>query len=171
MPNGQITIAGNLADDPELRFTPSGAAVAAFRVGVTERYRDNSGEWKDRDTSWYSVQCWRDLAEHVAESFVRGSRVIVSGTMRQRSYETRDGEKRYVWELHADEIGASVRYATVKIHKTARGPAVEDPWNDANGGNGAQAEPAASGPESAAERPTGAVKARASDRGKTAAGK
>lgn len=131
-----ITITGNLADDPELRFTQSGKPVANFRVGVTEKYRTDSGEWKDRDTSWFSVQCWNDLAEHVAESLTRGSRVIVTGVMRQRSYETKEGEKRYIWEVHADEVGAGLRYATVKIHKATRGNAPEDPWADSRGNSG-----------------------------------
>lgn len=139
-----ITIVGNLADDPELRFTASGKPVANFRVGVTEKFRTDSGEWKERDTSWFAVQCWQQLAEHVAESLNRGSRVIVSGTMRQRSYEDKTGEKRYVWELHADAIGAELSYATAKIHKASRGTAPDDPWAEARGiggsGNGKRAD-------------------------------
>jgi len=133
MPTAIITIVGNLASDPELRFTPNGKPVANFRVGVTEKYRTDSGEWKDRETSWFSVQCWNDLAEHVAETLTRGSRVVVTGVMRQRTYETKENEKRYVWDLNAEDIGVSLRYATAKIHKSARGTGVEDPWAESRG--------------------------------------
>jgi single-strand DNA-binding protein len=116
-----ITVVGNLTDDPELRFTPSGAAVAKFRVASTPRFLDRqSGEWKDGEPLFLACNIWRDAAEHVAESLQRGTRVIVTGRLRQRSYETREGEKRTVIELEVDEIGPSLRYATAKVQKMAR---------------------------------------------------
>ncbi|GLZ01471.1 single-stranded DNA-binding protein [Actinoplanes sp. NBRC 103695] len=116
-----ITVVGNLTDDPELRFTPSGAAVAKFRIASTPRTLDRqSGEWKDGEPLFLACNIWRDAAEHVAESLTRGSRVIVQGRLRQRSYETREGEKRTVYELEVDEIGPSLRYATAKVQKMSR---------------------------------------------------
>src|SRR5947199_7024489 len=117
----QITIVGNLVGDPELRYTPTGQAVATFRVASTPRFRDNTtGEWKDGDSLFLSCNVWRQAAENVAESLQRGMRVIVSGRLRQRSYETREGEKRTVIELEVDEIGPSPRYATTKGQTMSR---------------------------------------------------
>jgi single-strand DNA-binding protein len=116
-----ITVVGNLTDDPELRFTPSGAAVAKFRIASTPRTLDRqTNEWKDGEPLFLACNIWRDAAEHVAESLQRGSRVIVQGRLRQRSYETREGEKRTVYELEVDEIGPSLRYATAKVQKMSR---------------------------------------------------
>ena len=116
-----ITVVGNLTDDPELRFTPSGAAVAKFRVASTPRTLDRaSGEWKDGEPLFLQCNIWRQAAENVAESLHRGARVIVTGRLRQRSYETREGEKRTVMELEVDEIGPSLRYATAKVQKMSR---------------------------------------------------
>ena len=116
-----ITVVGNLTDDPELRFTPSGAAVAKFRVASTPRFLDKqTNEWKDGEPLFLACNVWRQAAEHVAESLQRGARVIVTGRLRQRSYETREGEKRTVMELEVDEIGPSLRYATAKVQKMAR---------------------------------------------------
>ncbi len=141
-----ITVIGNLTDDPELRFTPSGAAVAKFRVASTPRFFDkSSSEWKDGEPLFLSCTVWRQAAEHVAESLQRGTRVIVSGRLRQRSYETREGEKRTVIELEVDEIGPSLRYATAKVQKMSRsggggfgggggqggGGNFDDPWASA----------------------------------------
>jgi single-strand DNA-binding protein len=153
-----ITIVGNLTDDPELRFTPSGAAVAKFRVASTPRFLDRaSGEWKDGEPLFLSCTVWRQAAENVAESLQRGARVIVSGRLRQRSYETREGEKRTVIELEVDEIGPSLRYATAKVQKMSRssggggfgasgggqggGGNFDDPWATATpaGGSGGTA--------------------------------
>src|SRR3954449_6688458 len=117
-----ITVIGNLTDDPELRFTPSGAAVAKFRVASTPRFMDRTtNEWKDGEPLFLACTVWRQAAENVAESLVRGSRVIVSGRLKQRSYETREGEKRTVVEVEVDEVGPSLRYATAKVNKTQRG--------------------------------------------------
>src|SRR5882757_3824539 len=117
-----ITVVGNLTADPELRFTPSGAAVANFTVASTPRQFDKaSGEWKDQEALFMRCNIWRQAAENVAETLTRGARVIVSGRLKQRSYETREGEKRTVVELEVDEIGPSLKYATAKINKVSRG--------------------------------------------------
>ena len=140
----QITIAGNLVDDPELRFTPAGQPVARFRIASTPRYRDNAtGEWKDGDALFLTCNVWRQAAENVAESMTRGTRAIVTGRLRQRSYETKEGEKRTVYEIEADEVGVSLRNATAKASKVTRagsgnggrGQAEPDPW--ASEGQGA----------------------------------
>src|SRR5487761_1965243 len=124
-----ITVIGNLTNDPELRFTPNGAAVASFTVASTPRTFDRqSNEWKDGDTLFLRCTVWRQAAENVAESLHKGTRVIVQGRLKQRSFETREGEKRTVVELEADEVGASLRSATAKVNKANRG----------SGGNGGQ---------------------------------
>ena len=116
-----ITVIGNLTDDPELRFTPSGAAVAKFRIASTPRTLDRaSGEWKDGEPLFLACSVWRQAAENVAESLQRGSRVIVSGRLRQRSYETREGEKRTVYEVEVDDVGPSMRNASAKVTKSNR---------------------------------------------------
>ncbi|AJE41532.1 single-stranded DNA-binding protein [Streptomyces nodosus] len=115
-----ITVVGNLVDDPELRFTPSGAAVAKFRVASTPRTFDRqTNEWKDGESLFLTCSVWRQAAENVAESLQRGMRVIVQGRLKQRSYEDREGVKRTVYELDVDEVGASLRNATAKVTKTA----------------------------------------------------
>ena len=117
----QITIAGNLVDDPELRFTPAGQPVAKFRIASTPRYLDkNTNEWKDGDSLFLTCNVWRQAAENVAESLTRGMRVIVSGRLRQRSYETKEGEKRTVYEVEVDDVGPSLRNASAKVNKVAR---------------------------------------------------
>jgi single-strand DNA-binding protein len=117
-----ITVVGNLTADPELRFTPSGAAVANFTVAATPRTFDRaSGEWKDGDALFMRCNVWRQAAENVAETLTRGMRVMVQGRLRQRSFETREGEKRTVVELEVDEVGPSLRYATAKVNKVSRG--------------------------------------------------
>lgn len=132
-----ITVIGNLTDDPELRFTPSGAAVAKFRVASTPRFMDKaSGEWKDGEPLFLACTVWRQAAEHVAESLQRGARVIVSGRLRQRSYETREGEKRTVIELEVDEIGPSLRYATAKVQKMSRSSGGGGGFGGGGGGGG-----------------------------------
>ena len=116
-----ITVTGNLVDDPELRFTPSGVPVARFRIASTPRYRDNAtGEWKDGDTLFLTCQVWRQAAENVAETLQKGMRAIVTGRLRQRSYETNEGEKRTVYELQVDEAGPSLRNAIAKVTKATR---------------------------------------------------
>jgi len=148
----QITIIGNLVDDPQLRYTPTGQAVANFRVASTPRFLDRqTNEWKDGDSLFLSCNVWRQAAENVAESLQRGMRVIVSGRLRQRSYETKEGEKRTVYEVEVDEVGPSLRNASAKVVRSSRatggqgsgggygsssGRANDDPWS---------AEPADSG--------------------------
>ena len=117
----QVVIVGNLTDDPELRYTPNGAAVVKFRVAVNRRYQDQQGQWKDGETSYFTVNGWRSLAENVAESLTRGSRVVVVGRLQMRSWETQEGDKRTVTEIEADEIAPSLRWATAKIEKQSRG--------------------------------------------------
>jgi single-strand DNA-binding protein len=165
-----ITLVGNLTDDPELRFTPSGAPVANFRVASTPRTFDRqSGEWRDGDPLFMSCSVWRQMAENVAESLQRGMRVVVTGRLKQRSYETRDGQQRTVVELDVEEIGPSLRYATAKVTKTQRsgggfggggapaapaGGGQSDPWATSPppggqaGSGGGQADPWAGGTES-----------------------
>src|SRR5690349_13713758 len=132
-----ITIIGNLTADPELRFTPSGAAVANFTVASTPRQFDRqSNEWKDGETLFMRCSVWRDAAENVAESCQRGMRVIVSGRLKSRSYETKEGEKRTVVEMDVDEIGPSLRSATAKVNKTQRGGAGGGGFGGGQGGQG-----------------------------------
>ncbi len=139
-----ITVVGNLTADPELRFTPSGAAVANFTVASTPRTLDKAtNEWKDGDALFLRCSVWRQAAENVAESLTRGMRVVVQGRLKQRSYETKEGEKRTVYEMDVDEVGPSLKYATAKVNKTTRGgggggygssggsQASDDPWASA----------------------------------------
>jgi single-strand DNA-binding protein len=154
----QITIVGNLVADPELRFTPSGQPVATFRVASTPRIRDAaSGEWKDGDSLFLTCNVWRQAAENAAESLQRGMRVIVSGRLRQRNYETKEGEKRTVYEVEVDDVGPSLRNASAKVTRANRssggfsggqgggnqgnggqgssgGARAEDPWASDSGG-------------------------------------
>ena len=142
----QITLGGNLVDDPELRFTPAGQPVARFRVASTPRFRDNStGEWKDGDSLFLTCNVWRQAAENVAESLQRGMRVIVSGRLRQRSYETKEGEKRTVYEVEVDDVGPSLRNASAKVARASRsgggsGGNQGGPAGDGNGSGGGRAE-------------------------------
>src|SRR3954454_7314272 len=153
-----ITVVGNLTADPELRFTPSGAAVASFTIASTPRTFDrNTNEWKDGEALFLRCSIWRQAAENVAESLTRGMRVIASGRLKQRSYETREGEKRTVIELEVDEVGPSLKYAAAKVNKTQRGSSGggfggsgsgsggggnDDPWGSAPpaGGGGSSPE-------------------------------
>ena len=152
----QITIVGNLVADPELRFTPAGQPVATFRVASTHRIRDAaSGEWKDGDSLFLTCNVWRQAAENAAESLQRGMRVIVSGRLRQRNYETKEGEKRTVYEVEVDDVGPSLRNASAKVTRANRssggfsggqgggnqggqassgGGRAEDPWASDSGG-------------------------------------
>jgi single-strand DNA-binding protein len=131
-----ITIIGNLVSDPELRYTPTGQAVATFRVASTPRFLDkNTNEWKDGDSLFLSCNVWRQAAENVAESLQRGMRVIVSGRLKQRSYETREGEKRTVYEVEVDEVGPSLRNASAKVSRSSR----------SSGGGGFGGQPGQSG--------------------------
>ena len=142
-----ITVVGNLTADPELRFTPAGAAVANFTVASTPRSFDRqTNEWKDGEALFLRCSIWREAAENVAESLTRGSRVIVSGRLKQRSFETREGEKRTVVEVEVDEIGPSLRYATAKVNKASRSGA----GGGGGGFGGGSRQPAAQGGGAAA---------------------
>ena len=134
-----VTVVGNLTGDPELRFTPNGQAVASFTVASTTRVLDRStNEWKDGDTMFLRCSVWRQYAENVAESLTKGTRVIVTGRLKQRSYETKEGEKRSVVELDVDDVGPALRNATAKVTRAARGEGgggfsggsapADDPW-------------------------------------------
>jgi len=138
-----ITVVGNLTADPELRFTPSGAAVASFTIASTPRTFDkNSNEWKDGEALFLRCSIWRQAAENVAESLQRGMRVVAQGRLKQRSYETREGEKRTVVELDVEEIGPSLKYATAKVNRTTRGSSGGGfgGGSDAGGGSSAPAD-------------------------------
>ena len=119
MADTHVTITGNLTDDPELKFTPTGAAVANFRVAVTTRVREGD-TWTDGDTSYFRINAWRDLAEHVTDSLSKGDRAVVIGRLRQRSWETPEGDKRSVIEVEADEVAVSLRWATARPERTGK---------------------------------------------------
>ena len=176
-----ITVIGNLTADPELRFTPSGAAVANFTVASTPRTFDRqSNEWKDGEALFLNCSVWRQAAENAAESLTRGMRVIVSGRLKARSYETREGEKRTVFEIDVDEVGPSLKYATAKVTKTTRSGGQggggfsgggDDPWASSPQGGapaGAAASRAAAGAASRAAG-TSAADSRRTTRGPRAA--
>ena len=130
-----ITVVGNLVDDPELRFTPSGAAVANFRIASTPRTFDRqTNDWKDGEALFLSCAVWRQAAENVAESLQKGMRVVVQGRLKQRSYETREGEKRTVFELEVEEVGPSLKYATAKVARASRSGAGGGGYNGGGGG-------------------------------------
>jgi single-strand DNA-binding protein len=118
--DNQVMLVGNLTDDPELRFTPHGAAVANFRLAVTPRVREGDS-WKDGETSFFRINVWRQQAENVAETLQKGARCIVVGRLRTRSWETPEGEKRSVTEVEADELGPSLKFATAKVERSSRG--------------------------------------------------
>ena len=152
-----ITVVGNLVDDPELRFTPSGAAVANFRIASTPRsFNRQTNEWEDGEALFLSCAVWRQAAENVAESLTRGMRVVVQGRLKARSYETREGEKRTVFEIEVEEVGPSLKFATAKVTRATRGGGgggyggggqqaggADDPWATPAGGQqgGGQAAP------------------------------
>jgi single-strand DNA-binding protein len=144
-----VTVVGNLTNDPELRFTPSGAAVASFTVASSPRVLDKAtNEWKDGDPLYMRCSVWRQYAENVAETLTKGTRVIVTGRLKQRSYETREGEKRTVVEMDVEDVGPALRYATAKVNRVARGEggggysgptsggadSADDPWASAPSG-------------------------------------
>ncbi len=147
-----VTIVGNLTNDPELRFTPSGAAVASFTVASTPRVLDKAtNEWKDGEALFMRCSVWRQYAENVAESLTKGSRVIVTGRLKQRSYETREGEKRTVVEMDVDEVGPALKYATAKVNKVSRGGGgFGDSGGSSQASSGSSDDPWASGPSGGA---------------------
>ena len=158
-----MTVIGNLTADPELRFTASGAAVANFTVASTPRTFDRaSGEWKDGEALFLRCNIWRQPAENVAESLTRGSRVIVSGRLKQRSFETKEGEKRTVIELEVDEIGPSLRYATAKVNRAQRS---DSSGGGGGGGYGGSGSGGSSRPSAPADDPWGSAPAAGSTGG------
>ncbi|ATY15713.1 single-stranded DNA-binding protein [Amycolatopsis rubida] len=153
-----ITVVGNLTSDPELRFTPSGAAVANFTVASTPRTLDRqSGEWKDGEALFLRCNIWRQAAENVAESLTRGARVVVQGRLKQRSFETKEGEKRTVVELEVDEIGPSLRYATAKVNKVSRGGGGGGDFGGGGGFNGGGGNRGGGGNSAPADDPWGSA--------------
>ncbi len=118
--DNQVTLVGNITDDPELRFTPSGAAVANFTVAVNRRYKNQEGQWEDKLDGFFRCNCWREMAENVAESLRKGSRVVVAGRLQQRSWEDPEGNKRSAFEVQVDEVGPSLRWATATVQKSQR---------------------------------------------------
>ena len=162
----QITIAGNLVDDPELRFTPAGQPVARFRVASTPRFRDNAtGEWKDGDSLFLTCNVWRQAAENVAESLTRGMRVIVSGRLRQRSYETKEGEKRTVYEVEVDDVGPSLRNASAKVNKVVRSGSGDGGYGGGQRGSGGSGD-SGGGPPAARAAPAAVTAAGMPTRGR-----
>jgi single-strand DNA-binding protein len=155
-----ITVVGNLTADPELRFTPSGAAVANFTVASTPRTFDRqTNEWKDGEALFLRCNIWREAAENVAESLTRGSRVVVTGRLKQRSFETREGEKRTVVELEVDEIGPSLRYATAKVNKASRSGGGGGGFGGGGGGGSSRPAAPSGGSSAPAEDPWGSAPA------------
>jgi single-strand DNA-binding protein len=132
MPDTFVSLVGNLTDDPDLRYTPNGAAVANFRLAVTPRVKDGEG-WRDGETSFFRVNAWRDLAEHVTDSLSKGDRALVLGRLKARSWETPEGERRSVVEVEAEEVAPSLKWATAKVERTSRkpnGPSKGGQFND-----------------------------------------
>jgi single-strand DNA-binding protein len=115
-----VTLVGNITDDPELRFTPSGAAVANFTVAVNRRYKNQAGDWEDKLDGFFRCNCWREMAENVAESFRKGTRVVVVGRLQQRSWDDQEGNRRSAFEVQVDEVGPSLRWATASVQKSQR---------------------------------------------------
>ena len=149
MPDNNVTLVGNITRDPELRFTPAGAANATFGLAVNRRWQDrSSGEWQEK-VSFFNVVCWREMAENVSESLGKGSRVVVTGRLEQRSWETENGEKRSVVEIVADEVGPSLRWATAQVTRNERrGGGASDFGGGGSGGGtggGGAAAPAGGG--------------------------
>jgi single-strand DNA-binding protein len=155
--NNVITLVGNITDDPELRFTPGGAAVANFTVAVNQRRQSQSGAWEDRLDGFFRCNCWRDLAENVAESLQKGSRVVVVGRLQQRSWEDQEGNRRSVVEVQVDDVGPSLRWATANVQKLTRTTARQGQGGDWGGSRpeaqGGEARPAGAGADR--ERPPG----------------
>jgi single-strand DNA-binding protein len=142
-----ITLVGNITDDPELRFTPSGSAVANFTIAVNRRWKNPAGDWEDKLDGFFKCNCWRDMAENVAESLTKGSRVMVVGRLQQRSWDDQEGNKRSAFEIQVDEVGPSLRWATASVQKSQRsGGQGAAQSAGAGGGDWGAPAPAASAP-------------------------
>ena len=147
MPDNTVTLVGNVTDDPELRFTPSGRPVANFTVAVNRRFKNNDGQWEDRLDGFFRCSCWADMAENAAESLTKGTRVLVTGRLNQRSWEDNDGNKRSAFEVQVDEIGPSLKWATAQVTKSNRSTG----GGQSSGGQGGQS----SGSDWSAPAPVG----------------
>jgi single-strand DNA-binding protein len=132
MADNTVTLVGNVTDDPELRFTPTGRPVANFTVAVNKRFKDNDGQWQDRLDGFFRCNCWADMAENVAESLTKGTRIVVTGRLQQRQWEDNDGNKRSAFEIQVDEVGPSLRWATATVQKSQRS------GGQSSGGGGGQ---------------------------------
>ena len=146
-----VTLVGNITDDPELRFTPSGRPVANFTVAVNRRYKNNDGQWEDKLDGFFRCNCWADMAENVAESLTKGSRVVVVGRLQQRSWDDQEGNKRSAFEIQVDEVGPSLRWANATVVKSNRSSgAGSGGWNQ---GGGQPAQQPAGGSEAPSQAP------------------
>ena len=142
MADNTVTLVGNITDDPELRFTPSGAAVANFTVAVNRRWRTPEGQWEDKLDGFFRCNCWRDMAENVAESMTKGMRVVVTGRLQQRSWDDQEGNKRSAFEIQVDEVGPSLRWATASVQKSQRSGGGQSSGGGGGGGGGDWGAPA-----------------------------
>jgi single-strand DNA-binding protein len=142
MADNTVTLVGNITDDPELRFTPSGAAVANFTVAVNRRWRTPEGQWEDKLDGFFRCNCWRDMAENVAESMTKGMRVVVTGRLQQRSWDDQEGNKRSAFEIQVDEVGPSLRWATASVQKSQRSGGGQASGGGGGGGGGDWGAPA-----------------------------
>jgi single-strand DNA-binding protein len=156
-----VTLVGNITDDPELRYTPSGAAVANFTVAVNKRYRGADGQWEDKLDGFFRCNCWREMAESVTESCTKGTRVIVVGRLQQRSWETKEGQKRYEVEVQVDEVGPSLRWATASVQRSTRSGGQSGGFGGGQGAPAQQPGGFGQGQEQAAPQPAAAPPAEA----------
>lgn len=152
MADNTVTLVGNITDDPELRFTPSGAAVANFTVAVNRRWRTPEGQWEDKLDGFFRCNCWRDMAENVAESMTKGMRVVVTGRLQQRSWDDQEGNKRSAFEIQVDEVGPSLRWATASVQKSQRSGGGQ---SSGSGGSGSGGSGGSSGGDWGAPAPVG----------------
>src|ERR1700674_1479125 len=142
MADSTVTIVGNVTRDPEMRYTPSGVAKASFGVAVSRRWQNRTSQEWEEQTSFFNVVCWREMAENVCESIGKGARIVVSGRLEQRSWETENGDKRSVVEIVADDIGPSLRWATAEVRRNERRGGFDSPGGGASGGGGRAPAPA-----------------------------
>ena len=146
-----ITLVGNITDDPELRFTPSGSAVANFTIAVNRRFKNQSGQWEDKLDGFFKCNCWREMAENVAESLQKGQRVMVVGRLQQRSWDDQEGNKRSAFEIQVDEVGPSLRWATAQVQKSQRSSSQQGGAPSGGGGDWGSAPAPVGGPSPAEE--------------------
>ena len=151
MADNTVTLVGNVTDDPELRFTPTGRPVANFTVAVNKRFKDNDGQWQDRLDGFFRCNCWADMAENVAESLTKGTRIVVTGRLQQRQWEDNDGNKRSAFEIQVDEVGPSLRWATATVQRSQRSGG----QSSGGGGGGGQSTGGGGGSDWSAPAPVG----------------